>query len=244
MELVILGEGPLQSALRARALSLGRRRERVRVPGIRRQSVGLVRAVGPVRLAVALGGVRQCRGRGHGLRRSGPGHRLRLRSARTGGPRPERLGRGGRRRGRPRRRAGDPARRRRPVAPASPPAARCGPATSTWPRRPSPTPTISANWLAIVAAQPMPPSQRTMSPGGDRSLGGGAGQVEGCGHDLFGATRGGPANCRRSGAASSLQDLEMSVRNGPAEIALTRTLGPYSWAMDRVMALRAALAPE
>lgn len=35
----------------------------------------------------------------------------------------------------------------------------------------------------------------------------------------------------------------MSVRNGPAEIVLTRTAGPYSRAKTVARALRAALAP-
>ena len=36
--------------------------------------------------------------------------------------------------------------------------------------------------------------------------------------------------------------FEMSVRNGPAEIVLTRTFGPYSRANDTVIALSAAFA--
>jgi hypothetical protein len=36
----------------------------------------------------------------------------------------------------------------------------------------------------------------------------------------------------------------MSVRNGPAEIVLTRTDGPYSRANTVVRALSAAFAPE
>src|SRR5579859_4554185 len=43
--------------------------------------------------------------------------------------------------------------------------------------------------------------------------------------------------------ASSVQALEMSVRKGPGESVLTRTLGPYSRAKETVMALSAALAP-
>jgi hypothetical protein len=42
--------------------------------------------------------------------------------------------------------------------------------------------------------------------------------------------------------ASAGHAFEMSVRNGPGEMVFTRTLGPYSAASDRVMALRAAFA--
>src|ERR1700753_1435433 len=44
--------------------------------------------------------------------------------------------------------------------------------------------------------------------------------------------------------ASGSQASAMSVRNGPAETVMTRTLGPYSRAKETVMAFSAALAPE
>ena len=40
------------------------------------------------------------------------------------------------------------------------------------------------------------------------------------------------------------QALEMSVRNGPAMMQLTRTLGPYSWAKATVRLLSPPLAAE
>ena len=44
--------------------------------------------------------------------------------------------------------------------------------------------------------------------------------------------------------ASGVQALAMSVRNGPGEIVLTRTLGAYSRAKETVIAFSAAFAPE
>ena len=40
---------------------------------------------------------------------------------------------------------------------------------------------------------------------------------------------------------SCVQDLAISVRNGPAESVFTRTFGPYSCAKDKVIAFSAAL---
>ncbi len=99
MELIILGEGPLEGALRAQAAAAGVA-DRVRFPGYQENPwAWFARA----RLAVVPSrweGFGNVVVRGHGLRRADPGHRLRFRPARAGDPRGERLGGeiGGRRR--------------------------------------------------------------------------------------------------------------------------------------------------
>ena len=93
----------------------------------------------------------------------------------------------------------------------------------------------------ISGNYPVPPSQRIMAPVVKLEAGLASRSAV---VTISSGRPGRPAEFRALCRSASLQALEMSVKNGPAEMALTRTFGPYSRASETVIAFRAALAPE